>query len=287
MMNQLRRLTRPSNSAPVRSDVPSLTHPISQACTQAQMREPAYAHWCSRIGEMPRAHRKQWEFCFILQALARNGMIAPGLKGLGFGVGGEPLSALLAAQGVAILATDLPESEAQAKGWVETEQHASDRMALNDRGLCPADIFDHMVEFRSMDMNAIPDDVAGFDFCWSACALEHLGSIQLGLAFIERSIDCLKPGGIAVHTTEFNCSSNTHTLDDASTVLFRKRDFLWLARRLRASGHHIELNFEIGTESLDIHVDMPPYSDDQHLKLQIEEWVTTSFGLIIRRSIRS
>jgi len=33
----------------------------------------------------------------------------------------------------------------------------------------------------------------------------------------------------------------------------------------------------------DRHSDIAPYSPDQHLKLQIERWVTTSFGLIIRK----
>jgi 2-polyprenyl-3-methyl-5-hydroxy-6-metoxy-1,4-benzoquinol methylase len=263
---------------------PSLTHPISQACTQAQMNEVAYAYWCSRIAEAPRSHRKQWEFCYILQALARNGMIAPGLKGLGFGVGGEPLSALLAVSGVEILATDLTADEAQAKGWVDTDQHARDRDALNSRGICPPDVFEKMVKFRSVDMNAVPDDMSGFDFCWSACALEHLGSIKLGLSFIERSLSCLKPGGIAVHTTELNCNSDTATLDNDSTVLFRKRDFMILADRMRAAGHYISLNFNIGTGPLDQYVDVPPYGEYNHLKLKIQEWVTTSYGLIIKKA---
>ncbi len=134
-------------------------------------------------------------------------------------------------------------------------------------------------------MNAVPADLDGqFDFCWSACALEHLGSIEAGLAFIERSVDCLVPGGVAVHTTEFNCSSDDDTLDHASTVLFRKRDLLALAERLRGRGHRIDLTFDLGDQPLDSHVDVAPYSADRHLKLQIERWVTTSFGLIVHKS---
>lgn len=263
--------------------VPSLTHPVSQACTQAQLAEAAYVHWCRRIGEEPRAHRKQWEFCFIAQALARGGMLAPGLAGLGFGVGGEPLSALFAASGVGIVATDLMPADAAALGWVETAQHARSREALNDRGLCPPDVFDRLVELRYADMNALPADLTGFDFCWSACALEHLGSIALGLAFIRNSLGALRPGGLAVHTTEFNCCSDEDTLDGSSTVLFRRRDLLGLARALIAEGHQIRLNFELGDLPLDRYVDIAPYSADNHLKLRIEKWVTTSFGLIVRK----
>jgi cyclopropane fatty-acyl-phospholipid synthase-like methyltransferase len=248
------------------------------------MDEQAYAYWCAAIGEVPRYHRKQWEFCYILQALARSGKLAPEMRGLGFGVGGEPLAALMAQRGVAVLATDLDQTAAQALGWVDTDQHAASKAALNARALCAPEAFDRLVDFRVVDMNAIPGDLAGqFDFCWSACALEHLGSIAQGLAFIENSIKCLVPGGVAVHTTEFNCSSDDDTLDHTSTVLFRQRDFLHLANRLRARGHHIELTFELGDQPLDQHVDVAPYSADRHLKLRIERWVTTSFGLIVHK----
>ncbi len=248
------------------------------------MEERAYAYWCTAIGEVPRYHRKQWEFCYILQALARHGMLAPDMRGLGFGVGEEPLVALFAQRGVQVMATDLDHTAAQALGWVATDQHAANKAALNGRNLCEPEAFERLVDFCVMDMNAVPADLAGqFDFCWSACALEHLGSIAQGLAFIEHSVECLTPGGVAVHTTEFNCSSNDDTLDHASTVLFRERDFQALAARLRANGHIIELTFDLGDMPLDRHIDIAPYCADQHLKLQIERWVTTSFGLIIRK----
>lgn len=262
---------------------PSLTNPVSQACTQSQMAEPAYAYWCAQIFEEPKTHRKQWEYCYILQALARGGKIAPGLRGLGFGVGSEPLTALFAAHGIEVLATDLEPEQAHQSGWVETAQHASSKQALNNRLICPPEAFERLVDFSFVNMNAIPRQIRGFDFCWSACALEHLGSIKHGLRFIERSLDCLNPGGIAVHTTEFNCNSDDDTLDNASTVLFRKRDFLALAKQLRARGHEVVLNFDTGDLPLDHHVDLPPYGVENHLKLQIERWVTTSFGLIVRK----
>ncbi|PNU05159.1 hypothetical protein A8V01_04425 [Novosphingobium guangzhouense] len=258
---------------------------MSQACTQAQFEDPAYAYWCEQIGEVPRTHRKQWEFCYILQVLARYGMLAPGLRGLGFGVGSEPLAALFAARGVSVLGTDLEPDRAMDEGWVDTAQHAAGKEALNQRGLCPPDVFDRLVDFRFMDMNAIDPMLDGqFDFCWSACAFEHLGSIAAGLTFVERSVDTLKPGGLAVHTTEFNCSSNRDTLDNASTVLFRKRDFVELGQRLKARGCEVLFNFELGDLPLDKHVDLPPYALDNHLKLRIEQWTTTSFGIVVRKA---
>jgi len=278
-------LFRRKHAATVTDDEPNLYWPVSQACTQAQMVEPAYAYWCEQIGEVPRMHRKQWEFCYILQALARYGMLAPELRGLGFGVGGEPLASLFAARGVSIVATDLEAERAEQSGWVHTAQHAANKHALNARGLCDQASFDALVDFRFMDMNAIDRDLAeGFDFCWSACALEHLGSIQHGLDFIVNSIECLRPGGVAVHTTELNCSSDDETLDNDGTVLFRQQDFRALAARLEAVGCEVTLNFNLGQQPLDQYVDVPPYSNDKHLKLRIAEWTSTSFGIIARKA---
>jgi SAM-dependent methyltransferase len=248
------------------------------------MREPHYTYWCNEIREIPRMHRKQWEFCYILQALNYHGMLEHGRRGLGFGVGLEPLAAVFADRGVQILGTDLAPEDAHSAGWVETAQHAQSKQALNDRGICDPAKFSRLVDFRFMDMNAIDHDLHGqFDFCWSACAFEHLGAIMLGLEFVVNSLKCLRPGGIAVHTTELNCSSNDETLDNANTVLFRRRDFLALQQRLRLEGAEMEFNFNLGQQPLDQHVDIPPYSHDQHLKLQIEQWAVTSIGLIIRK----
>ena len=277
------RVKRPA--VMVHSSEPLLTHPVSQACTQAQMAEPAYRYWCSRIHEVPKSHRKQWEFCYILQSVAREGMLAPGLRGLGFGVGGEPLTALFAAHGITVTATDLEHDRAHEQGWVDTDQHAQGKHTLNDRGICDPDVFERLVSFRHTDMNAIDPDLRDFDFCWSACALEHLGSIDLGLRFIANSLDTLRPGGLAVHTTEFNCNSDSDTLDNASTVLFRRRDFTGFAKTMADAGHTLAFNFDLGDQPLDQHIDVAPYSADKHLKLLIAGYTTTSFGIIIRKGI--
>ncbi|WP_421852534.1 SAM-dependent methyltransferase [Novosphingobium sp.] len=283
-LNALKKLTRLFAQAVVVPGEASFVHPVSQACTYKQMQDPLYAQWSHALYENPSTHRKQWEFCYILQALHTAGMLEEGRRGLGFGVGDEPLTAAFAARGIGVMATDLEVERAAQQGWVETDQHARSKEVLNGRGLCPPEQFERLVDFRFMDMNRIDRDLTGFDFCWSACALEHLGSIEQGLAFIEASLDCLKPGGVAVHTTEFNCQSDDQTLDNASTVLFRKRDFLALARRLRRRGHDIVLNFDLGDQPLDQHIDVPPYAQENHLKLQIAQWVTTSYGLVVRKA---
>jgi hypothetical protein len=134
-------------------------------------------------------------------------------------------------------------------------------------------------------MNAIPADIGRFDFAWSCCCYEHLGTLEAGMRFVAESVDkCLKPGGIAVHTTELNLSSNDKTVSEGGTVIYRKRDFEELVQRLRASGHDVQ-PFVIAPDShyLDGFVDVPPYTEDPHLKIELEGYVTTSAGIVVRR----
>ena len=259
--------------------------PVSQGCTAGQMTGETYDRICSALGEIPKHHRKQWEFCYIFRVLEMAGMLEPGKRGLGFGVGREPLVAAFAARGVEVTATDMAPEVADENGWASTAQHAWGLNALNDRNLCPPDVFDANVKFRVADMNHIPSDVGTFDFVWSACAFEHLGSIAHGHKFIINAAKLLAPGGIGVHTTEINCSSNWLTLDNASTVLFRRYDFERMAQELGDQGFDISINFDLGDLPADKHVDLPPYKPDNHLKLKIMRWVTTSFGLVVRRPL--
>lgn len=262
----------------------TLKEPVSQPCTARQLTEPAYLRWIERLREPPSRHRKQWEFVFILRALEQHGCLRPGARGLGFGVGREPLPAIMAAMGVDVLATDLPAGHGDALAWRGTGQHADEVRQLSRPDICDDERLFAQVGYRPVDMRAIPADLTGFDFTWSACALEHLGSIEAGLRFIEDSVGCLRPGGVAVHTTELNLSFNTRTLATGATVLFRRQDIERLAQRLRAAGHWIApIKLDPGDQPLDAHVDLPPYTNDPHLKLDLEGFVTTSFGLIVRK----
>lgn len=256
-------------------------------CREQDFELYLYQFWCAKIKETPRYHRKQWEFVYISQALWERGFLRPGVKGLGFGVGREPLPALFASYGCEILATDLNPEEAQAMGWVVSNQYAGAPEHLNDRGICDPALFRQRARFEIVDMNNIPSYLSGFDFCWSACALEHLGSRENGLQFIRNSLDCLDPGGLAIHTTEFNISSNSETLDQGSTVLFRRRDLEELVAELQTCGHYVEpLNLDPGSGPVDSYIDTPPYCPEPHLKLWVGNFVTTSIGIIIQKATR-
>ena len=257
----------------------------SQACTQAQIESPAFRYWAVRMHQSPGAlHRKLWEFCYIVQALHERGMLQAGRRGLGFAVGTEPLGALFASRGCSIVASDIGSEDTSAGDWISTNQHAVSTAQLNQSGICDPDQFAARVRFRVVDMRAIPDDLRGFDFLWSSCALEHLGNLQLGMDFVWNAMACLRPGGVAVHTTEFNCDSNDGTIDTGSGVVYRRRDLEDLAARLHSAGHEMEpLDFHLGDTEADRHVDEPPHRGMPHLKLRLGPYASTSFGFIIRK----
>ena len=257
----------------------------SKACTQADIESPAFRYWSTRLRDRPgMLHRKPWEWCFIAQALYERGVLADGRRGLGFAVGMEPLSALFASLGCRIVATDIGRDGADDAGWIATNQYASSLLQLNSRGICDDGVFAERVVLREADMRHIPPDLRGFDFIWSACALEHLGGLRQGMDFVLEGVECLSPGGIAVHTTELNCESDRSTVEHGHSVIYRRRDLRELAELLQARGHSIEpFDFDLGSSEADLYVDEPPYNGRTHLKLRVDGYATTSFGLIIRK----
>jgi hypothetical protein len=223
--------------------------------------------------------------------------MTPGSKGLGFGCGREPIPSYLAANGVAVTVTDLPHEEARARGWVSSNQHVSSLESVYFPHLVARDVFDDRVECRFADMNDIPASLTGYDFCWSTCAMEHLGSIERGLDFVENSLATLRPGGLSVHTMEFNVESDGPTIDNWVTVLFQRKHLEILAGRLRANGHSVaEFDFDSGGQPMDNFIDIPPWLHDlpqeyterlgnpYHLKVGIDGFIATCFGIIVRKA---
>lgn len=256
----------------------------SELCKAKDWQTDWYKRWASEINEIPRFHRKQWEYTYILQSLWERGCIAKGRKGLVFAVGSEPLPSVMANYGCDITATDIFPEEGKEKGWENGDQLCFGLESLNKRGLTDDNTLREHVQYRPVDMNSIPSSLRDFDFTWSSCSFEHLGSIERGLDFLSNQLSTLKPGGWAVHTTEFNVSSNEKTLDTGNTVIFRMRDLEKLAEQLRAEGHFVEeLDYSMGGLPEDFMVDVYPYKQDVHLKLQLNEYVATSIGIIIRK----
>jgi len=256
----------------------------SELCKAKDWYSEWFKRWCKELNEPPRYHRKQWEFVYVMQSLWERGCIANGNKGLVFAVGSEPLPSIFANYGCDIVATDIFPEEGIAKGWTTGDQLCFGIESLNKRGLCSDAVLKAHVSYKAVDMNKIPADLKGFDFNWSSCSFEHLGTLEAGVNFLKNQLSTLKPGGWAVHTTEFNVSSNDRTLEDGDTVIFRMKDMEMIAGELRKAGHFVEeLDFSLGGLPEDYMVDVFPHDEMVHLKLQLNEFVVTSIGLIVQK----
>ena len=267
----------------------------SRVCRQADIEHDWLRYWCGVLHCYPLYHRKLWEDCFVLQALWEAGMLAPGKRALGFAVGREQLPALFAACGLEVTATDLDPADRRARGWLASGQHSA---AAQDQLHYPHHLdraaFDARVAFRPVDMRRLPADLEGFDFLWSVCAFEHLGTLERGLEFVRRAMRCLKPGGVAVHTTEYNLAAEERTLGRGRTVLYQRRHLEALAASLAAEGHEmLALDDAAGEGMLDQFVDLPPYPyhpfplgplHAPHLRLAFRGRIVTSAGIIIRKA---
>ncbi len=133
-------------------------------------------------------------------------------------------------------------------------------------------------------MKAIDPTLVDYDFCWSSCCLEHLGGLEPGLDFIVNSVEqTLSVGGVALHTTELNLSSNDVTLDHGPTVLYRRRDLESVIQTLRERGHLVdELIIGPNVFVMNGFTDTPPYTAP-HLLVHFAGFTTTSVGLVVRR----
>ncbi len=265
--------------------------------TQAAIESDWVAHWCNELKIPVVYHRKIWELCFVLQSIYNRGHIRAGAKGLGFGCGTEALPSYFAAHGVSIMATDQAPQSAEQAGWVHTGQHATALDQCFMPHLVDRAQFDRNVAMRFVDMNDIPDDLTDFDFCWSICALEHLGSIDHGLRFIENSLKTLRPGGLSVHTTEFNIREDGPTIDNWPSVAFQRRHMERITATLRAQGHKVApFDYSLGDGPLDRFVDLPPFVQDlpdninqwlgppAHIKLAMDGLVVTCIGIAVEKA---
>ncbi len=229
-------------------------------------------------------HRKEWEFVIVCQALEERNLLRPAKRGIGFAVGTELLPALFAGRGCEILATD----HVDDSGGTWTGMWAKDKNVLRYPDLCPPDLFEKNIQFRRVDMTAIPSDITGYDFSWSCCAFEHLGNLQRGIDFLESQMKCLKPGGWAVHTTEYNLLSDDATLHNGKTVVYRRCDIQQLIQRMNQLGHYVEaVDFSHGDQMEDFFIAHKPWDDTSrnlaHLRIVIGQYVCTSIVLIMQK----
>lgn len=219
--------------------------------TAREFRTAWMRRWCDTFDLPDRMHRKHWEYAVVAETLDSHGLLSKGRSAIGFGVGSDRSVTTFADCGVQVLATDL-----LGEDWQETHQQFRSFDGRPE------------IETRIVDMNSLSESSLDgkFDFCWSLCSMDHVGSIWLVKRFLLNSLNCLNPGGISVHTGEYTIRTDMPT--SGTTVWLTVNDILDLERLAAKLGIEMApVDWFFGDSIEDHVIDCHPYENYVHLKV--------------------
>jgi len=146
-------------------------------------------------------HRKAWEWVHTLYGLSQLGMLSRDKRGLGVGVGWEPLSYFLANHVDHVVATDLYAVDDQ---WSTSGAREGDPVILEDPDkFAPYPYDKARVDFKRMDGRHLEFPDESFDFIWSCSSIEHFGGHPGAAEAMQEVERVLRPQGVAAVITEF------------------------------------------------------------------------------------
>jgi len=269
-------LRPPLEDIPWRFEPPSMDAPGSQLCTAAQFGEPGFEEIREALVTPRRMHRRLWQHVYIVSVLASLGCIGKGRSAIGLGVQRERIPALLASRGMEVVAIGRPGET--------TPEESRGGLHLFFPEIVQLEDFELLVHFAEADLRDPELDLGGpYDLCWSCAMAQHMGTLDRVTGLVEGSMNLLKPGGVAVHTMDFNVGSDSVTVEEPNFSIPRRRDIEALVTRLTRAGHEVlPLNLHPGHDTADGLVDTPPYGLP-HLKLQVGDHVVTSIGIAVRK----
>jgi len=172
--------------------------PLNKLCRLTDSRNP---HWRKGFTDLlfPPGenifHRKVWEFCQTIYGLRKLKRLSPEAVVLGIGCGHEELMYFLANRVKVVYATDLYE------GAYLGGESAADVLAHPDK-YAPFRYREDRLNILRMDARRLDFEDGAFDFLFSLSSLEHFGKRKEQLAALKEMHRVLKPGGVAVLTTE-------------------------------------------------------------------------------------
>lgn len=220
-------------------DRPTLTRPVSQPLTSAQFDEPTYSEWMSTLSQDAEPTELHWGEAFVLQALHHYGVPIDRARVLGFG-DGNALPAYFAGRGCSVLVAAVRPDAVPGRdpGLALKNLHRSE--------LCSASRFFEAVDFGVVDIHALPPGVADFDFLWSF-GVADTASGRAGFArFIQESLRCLRPGGMALHLFHYSGLVGSQPPPQALAG-FGRAEIERIALSLIAQGQEVaQLKFDIG-----------------------------------------
>ena len=172
--------------------------PLNKVCRVADAGNPLWQRGYDDLGfphDRDRFHRKIWEFNHTLYGLRTLRRLAPNSTALGIGCGHEELMYFLANRIARVVATDLYEgSYLGGESDADVLDHPDKYAPFNYRR-------DHL-EVRRMNGLALDAPEAAFDFAFCLSSIEHFGSVADKRRAFAEMFRVLKPGGVAMVTTE-------------------------------------------------------------------------------------
>lgn len=271
-------LQPPAEGIPWRFAPPTIEDPVSQLCTAAQFSEAAFKEIGGAMALGIRLHRGIWESVWVASVLASHGSIAPGKRALGLGAQRERVAALLASRAVAVHVVRLTETTDPSLSL----EHALLQLFYPE--IVGLDDFDVLVGMQDGDsLDPVRGLAADHDCVWSVGVLRRLGSVAAVGDFVRRSLDALRPGGIAAHTLDINLSSEAEGGVVDGHLAFYRADLDALVLRLVRDGYEVlPINLYPGHDAADSVIDAPPFGLP-HLKVLAGSETVGSIGLAIRR----
>jgi len=172
---------------------PSFRDPVSQPMTDAQLAEPEYRNWISRLKADSGEEQSRWRVAFIAQVLDRYGMLREGGRGIALGGEGVALAPIIAAAKCEALIASLPNPPAATDfAWRAIPCAPLDAPPGAD-GALPG---------IPLSMLEQAGGQRGFDFCWSIGLAGQAHAAGHRASFLDELMAVLRPNGYAIHMFE-------------------------------------------------------------------------------------
>jgi SAM-dependent methyltransferase len=178
---------------PARGDLP-----VNKICDRRDWAHPDWRKALEDLGyaaDPARLHRKEWEFAQAVYGLRKLRRLSPDATALGLGSGTEPIVFFLAGRLRAVVATDLYAGDFSA-------HEADPRMLRDPEAFAPFSYHRERLHVRRMDATDIDYPADSFDIVFSLSSFEHFGSRRAQRRCLAEVHRVLRPGGVAVLTTE-------------------------------------------------------------------------------------
>ncbi|MEK9137023.1 MAG: class I SAM-dependent methyltransferase [Bacteroidota bacterium] len=166
----------------------------------------------NELREVPRFHRKQWESAMIFLALRQLDKLRSDRIGLSMGGGKELILYAVAPHVRQLVVTDLYDTQT---AWDCAKTDDPDAFIKQNK---PFPVDDSKLKVLRMDMRDLHFPDRSFDFCYSTCAVEHIGRREDFLKHFNEVARVLKDDGVYVFTTEVLYSD--HTIKDEYNHVF-------------------------------------------------------------------